>query len=340
MPPSRSVVPFVEVVLCAVCAICGTGKAATADEPSTIWGLADGNRFVVSVMIVKQTEVTVDGQQPVIAETRDRFEIEYRVTEVLKNGDVVIAAKLRKGTREAVDATTDAAPAPSPPARALDDLRISFQVDSGGLLTSIDVQDKDALLAALSGLDPSASQLMRDSCPDEVIGSWFGRPFWIAAGSPADEPDTVTHPPKIFERQDSLSLGPFGILRTEVELKPVEAADEEALLSISGTGRFVPLVILKSSSVQMPLPLKDFSAELDDYSGKVQLSRDASALGEPPVQSLKLDIRFHGTGTLQNPATSESQSVTFRQSQTQLWILTNSFAIRRAYDVPQPENLR
>jgi hypothetical protein len=80
---------------------------AGADETNAIWGLKAGDRFVMSVLSVKHTEVTIGDQPATNSDTRDRFEIEYRVTQVRNSGDAVIAARLRKASREVSEASQD-----------------------------------------------------------------------------------------------------------------------------------------------------------------------------------------------------------------------------------------
>ena len=131
----------------------GTFSAAVfpahADETKTVWGLKAGDRFVVSVLSVKHTEVTIGDQPATISDTRDRFEIEYRVTQVRNSGDAVIAARLRKASRDVGDESQDSLKASARSARALEDLRIGFEIDSTGQILTITPRARGKLKEAL-----------------------------------------------------------------------------------------------------------------------------------------------------------------------------------------------
>ena len=140
--------------LLAVCIVPTVILADEAASPTTLWGLRTGDRFVVQVFIVKQTEVTIDQQPPTTSDTRDRFEIEYQVTETMNSGDLIFSARLRKVTREAGVSAPASLKSSSPAVRSLEELRLKLHVDGIGNIVSIDSKEKEALLAALSALDP------------------------------------------------------------------------------------------------------------------------------------------------------------------------------------------
>lgn len=309
-------------------------EAAPAKLPTTLWSLRTGDRFVVQIFIVKQTEVTIDEQPPTTSDTRDRFEIEYQVTESLKSGDLVFSARLRKVTREAGVGAPASLRSSSPAVRSLEELRLKFQVDPLGYITSINSKERDALLAALSALDPTAWQLLRESCPDEVIIEWFARPFWTAVDPAANSNNKSAGTLQYPDREAAIALGAFGVLKTTLALQPDTGAGEENSVTISGTGRFSPLVIPPSSQSPGRLPLKDFTAELDEFSGRVRLSNDNEEIEAGPkptrsrmFQSMETTARLHGAGLMQKLPASDFAKVSFQQTQIQLWVVTEqSFA--------------
>ena len=335
---------------------------ARGDETKAVWGLKAGDRFVVSVLAVKHTEVSIGEQPATSSDTRDRFEIEYRVTQVRNSGDAVIAVKLRKASRDVEEASQDSLKASARSARALEDLRIGFEIDSTGQVLTITARDRDTVLAALSGLDVSTSQLLRDSCPEDVIASWLSRPFWAGLTGSVDDlapgSDQKEKQKSPLTRKDSIAIGPFGVMQATLELQPNAADDGEESMTVNGQGRFVPLIVPNRDSVSSKIPLQNVTAELDEYSGKILLSREKPR-DETPVpeddlpdlrpeviprqkdvhfQSMEIDVRLHGSGTLKSPAGSADQSVTFRQTQMQSWILTEmSFAQSEyLFDAPVP----
>lgn len=332
-----------------------------ADEAKAIWGLKAGDRFVVSVLSVKHTEVTIGEQPATSSDTRDRFEIEYRVTQVRNSGDAVIAAKLRKASRDVSEASQDSLKASARSARALEDLRIGFEIDSTGQILTITERDRDAILAELSGLDVSSSQLLRDSCPEDVIASWLSRPFWSGPTGSADElppgGDQQGQAKSPLSRKDSIAIGPFGVMQTTLELQS-NAAENRDSMTVTGRGRFVPLVVPSRENTASKIPLQNVTAELDEYSGKILLGREKPKDETPEpegglpalrpeviprqkdihFQSMEINIRLHGSGTLKGTAGSADQNVAFRQTQMQSWILTELSYARSEYlfDVPVP----
>lgn len=335
---------------------------AHADETNAVWGLKAGDRFVVSVLSVKHTEVAIGDQPPTNSDTRDRYEIEYRVTQVRNSGDAVIAARLRKASRDVSESSQDSLKASARSARALEDLRLGFEIDRTGRILTITERDRDSILSSLSGLDVSTSQLLRDSCPEDVIASWLSRPFWA---EPTDSADVTpqdsgqkgqTKSP--LTRKDSIALGPFGVMQATLEFEPNAADEEEKSLTITGKGRFAPLIVPNRETISSKIPLQNITAELDEYSGKILLalerpkeeapapegsgpeSRPQLISGQNDVhfQSMELNIRLHGSGTLKGTAGNADQNVTFRQTQMQSWILTELSLARSEYlfDVPVP----
>lgn len=343
-------------------ALSGLIVPASADESNAIWGLKAGDRFVASVLSVKHTEVSIGDQPASNSDTRDRFEIEYRVTQIKNSGDAVFVARLRKAGRDVGEASQDSLKASARSARSLEDLRIGFEIDPSGQILTITERDRDLLLSALSGLDISTSQLLRDSCPEDVVASWLSRPFWSGPTDSADvlpqegDPKQQTKP--FLTRKDSIAIGPFGVLQTTLELEPNAADKKEESITVTGKGRFVPLVVPNREMISSKIPLQNVTVELDEYSGKILLAEEKPgdetplpegsrpeslpeiipAQNDVPFQSMELNIRLHGSGTLKGTAGNTDQNVTFRQTQMQSWILTEFSLARSEYlfDVPVP----
>lgn len=335
---------------------------AHADETNAIWGLKTGDRFVLSVLSVKHTEVTIGDQPPTNSDTRDRYEIEYRVTQVKNSGDAVIAARLRKANREVGEASQESLKASARSARALEDLRIGFEIDSTGQILTITERDRDSVLSAISGLDVSTSQLLRDSCPEDVIASWLSRPFWVGPADSVDllpkDGDQKEQKKSSLTRKDSIAIGPFGVMQATIEIEPNAAEEKEESMIVAGKGRFAPLVVPNRETISSKIPLQNVTAELDEYSGKILLAQKKQKSEAPmpegsrpeslpeitpaqdgiDFQSMELNIRLHGSGTLKGTSGHADQKVTFRQTQLQSWILTEFSLARSEYlfDVPVP----
>ncbi len=324
----------------------GIPKSLSADEASkAVWGLRSGDRFVVSVFVVKQTEATIDNKVSTTSDSRDRFEIEYRVAEVLKSGDALVLARLRKARRDTNESTSELLQQTAQSTRALEDVKIRFQIDPSGEISEISVRDREAAVATLSSLDPTAGRILRESCPDEIISSWFGRPFWFVRNAQNDK-DKPQQEIEFPQRTDFLAVGPFGLIRTTIGVLASDDANEKDSLLISGTGRFAPLVVPEATQSSTMIPLSDVVAELDEFAGKARLA-NIEATGKPGqatgtglrFQSMELNIRIHGTAKLLISAEGTSQELSFRQTQMQSWILTEH-SFRRApveITIPVPD---
>ena len=177
---------------------------AQIGESNAVWGLTTGDTFTANVVIIKQTEITVGDQAPTVSETKDRFQIQYQVAGSGPAGDIIIAARLQRPLREVGDSSSSALKVDGQTTKLLEELTMILGMDSGGKYTSLASSDRDAIVATFSGLDPSASKLLLDACPDSVIAGWFGRPFWVAQDRKSLKVGAA------WSRSEDIALGPFG----------------------------------------------------------------------------------------------------------------------------------
>ena len=200
-------------------------------------------------------------------------------------------------------------------------------MDSGGKYTSLASSDRDAIVATFSGLDPSASKLLMDACPDSVIAGWFAKPFWVAHDRKSLKMGAA------WSRSEDIALGPFGALRCDADLKLATAKESIGSVEISAKGRFIPLVRPTDAESSGAMLLSDVTAELDEYSGNARMHLSPVAeegipakSNRPQFESIDVRIRFHGTATLPERSTAALKNeppvaVSFRQTQVQSWIL-------------------
>jgi len=318
---------------------------ASADEPGPVWGVSAGDRFQVSVVIVKQTEVTIDDQPPTLSETKDRFLIEYRVAQISATGDAVIVASLRRPVRETGTASPASLKSAAEAAGTLEDLLVVLHVDSEGVVQKISPTDREALIAQVSSLDPSVTRLLQNACSDDVIAGWFGRPFWLTT-----DPATAAQG-QTWSRSDEMTVGVFGTLRSEVELKAGATVDQRMGLEMSGTGRFVPLVVPETDSPGHSFQLKNVDATLDQFTGRARMflspaeaNPDGTNPKRPQFESMEVTVRLHGSGTHQQNPSDKVQQVSFRQTQIQSWTLVDFQSgrpeFRFSVPVPIPARVR
>ncbi len=315
---------------------------AQIGESKAVWGLTTGDTLTVNVVIVKQTEVIVLDQSPTISETTDRFQIQYQVSGSSPAGDIMVAAKLRRTVRETGETTPEVLQVAAGSARALDDLALNLELDSDGVVTSISTTDRDAIVAIFSGLDPSASRLLRNACPDSVIAGWFARPFWVAHDRESLQEGVS------WSRTEEIAIGPFGTMRCDADLELANAEELAGSVEISGKGRFVPLVLPSDARAFGVLPLTDVTAELDEFSGNARMYLSPSETegtpkpgNRPQFESLNVTLRFHGTATI--PVKKEialtderPETVSYRQTQVQSWFLQDFSYGRREFFSNEP----
>ncbi len=326
-------------VFAATLAVRMVSYPASADEPKPVWGVSAGDRFQVSVVIVKQTEVTIDDQPPTLSETKDRFQIEYRVAQISPTGDSVIVGGLRRPVRETGATSPASLRSANEAAGTLEDLLVVLHVDSDGVVQKISATEKEALLTQVSSLDPSVTRLLQNTCSDDVIAGWFGRPFWISTDPVAAAPGQT------WSRSDDTAVGAFGTLRSSIELKTGAIVDQRMGVEISGTGRFVPLVVPETDSPGDALFLTNVEATLDQFSGRARMFLSPAAADlvaanpkRPQFESMEVMIRLHGNGILQQSSSDKKQQVNFRQTQIQSWTLVEFELGRPEYRfrVPAP----
>ena len=310
---------------------------AQIGESKAVWGLTTGDTFTANVVIIKQTEVTVGDQAPTVSETTDRFQIQYQVAGSGPAGDIIIAARLKRPLREAGDTSSAALKVDSRTTKSLEELTMILEMNPGGTFTSITSSDRDAIVATFSGLDPSASRLLQDACPDRVIAGWFARPFWVAHDRESLKEGAA------WSRSEDIALGPFGTLRCDADLKLAQAKESTGSVEISAKGRFIPLVRPSDAESSGAMLLTDVTAELDEYSGNARMYLSPVAkegipakTNRPQFESIDVRIRLHGTATLpgKNGDASKNEPaivVSFRQTQMQSWILQKFSYGRREF---------
>ena len=300
---------------------------AQIGESKAVWGLTTGDTFTANVVISKTTEVTVGDQAPTVSETRDRFQIQYQVAGSGPAGDIIIAARLQRPLREASDSSSAALKVDSRTTKSLEELTMILGMDSGGTYTTLTSSDRDAIVTTFSGLDPSASRLLQDTCPDSVIAGWFARPFWVAQDRKSLKVGAA------WSRSEDIALGPFGTLRCDADLQLTKVKEHTGSVEISANGRFVPLVRPTDAESSGATLLTDVTAELDEYSGNARMHLSPVAeegiptkTNRPQFESIDLRIQFHGTATLPERSTVALKNeppvaISFRQTQVQSWIL-------------------
>ncbi|MFO0977522.1 MAG: hypothetical protein U0996_14070 [Planctomycetaceae bacterium] len=290
------------------------GSAVMAQQSKAIWGLFPGDSFSVSSVVVRSTELQQGTAAAVTLETRDRCFLEYRVRQVGADGDVLMDVRLQSPSRELRTSPEQPWRTAAASQRKLESIAVQFIVDPRGNITQFAPQDREQLIAILSGNDSKFAALLSASLPEEVMAGWFGKVFSVpqhrsleagrASGGSKEEPSPESA--KTTWSQTWVdSVGPFGVIRSSLEFQSKAASDDgsddaapapddesdkpespdskespgkdlmECL--ITGEARYVPLVVPESiqPSGLEALPFESLEIRTTNISGKARLSKKA-----------------------------------------------------------------
>ncbi len=290
------------------------GSAAMAQQSKAIWGLFPGDSFSVSSVVVRSTELQQGTAAAVALETRDRCILEYRVRQVGSDGDVLMDVRLQAPSRELRTSPDQPWKTVAASQRKLEGVAVQFIVDPRGNITQFAPQDREQLIAVLSGNDSKFAALLNASLPEEVMAGWFGKVFSVpqhrsleatsSNGGSKEEPDSESD--KTTWSQTWVdSVGPFGVIRSSLEFQSdaaaadgtddaIPAPDDQSekpespesdkpagsnLIDclIKGDARYVPLVVPESiqpSGIEA-LPFESLEIKSTNISGKARLSQKA-----------------------------------------------------------------
>lgn len=297
----------------------GAAPAPAPNVGAVVWNLSPGDIFRVAVASTRTTSLTVNGQALPPQKSSDILQLEYQLRVVVPDGDAifqvrVLAAELGSGTLDANSISARSEGVAEAAQRKLQQLPpVSLQVSPSGGITMSSEQHK-SLLEKIAANDAASFSLLRKASPREIHTSWFGRPFWFPSRSlllDAKAPWTASC---------TDSCGPFGVLQTEITLERLPAEEGLARCQLTGTPRFVPLVLPARDAADAPLPIADLKIEAAEFSGTAWLKpeqptvvddtpaprpflpgggadpRAANPGRRPPFQSLDTLLKVSGRG--------------------------------------------
>lgn len=226
-------------ILFCVAAIHSLSSAAMAQQSKAIWGMLPGDSFSVSSVVVRSTELQQGAAAPVTMETRDRCFLEYRLQRISPDGDALIDVRVSSPTRETRTSADQQWKPAAPSQRKLDGIALEFQIDPQGNITNFAPQDRDQLIALLSGNDAKYASLLSSSLPSEVVAGWFGRIFSVPQHrtlAVAEARGDLSETPANAGKDDPItwshawvdSIGPFGVIRSSVEFQTKENPNDDA----------------------------------------------------------------------------------------------------------------
>lgn len=320
-------------------AVLSNGFAAHSARAQSIWGLHVDDRFTIGIVISRETELTVDGADPVRQIVADQMELDYQVVQVDPSGNAKLNVRIRGALRGDGRPAAFQSQLMDRRLGLLTDTQLSMDVAPDGTIEQVSASDRDVLVRNLAGLSLPMQSVINECCSEELLKVWFGRPFWFAADV------TKLQPGYSWDETDLVSLGLLGGIRSDLRIEvaaPSEPADtgkvrapdqtpiplREITLLLKGTGTFVPLVGSEQLQKALPTRLAEATVSLDEYSGTARLRhptgesdpKDPNPRTRPLFDRLDLKCVFSGTCVAADD--QKTRSISFRQTQTQSWKLT------------------
>ncbi|MDA1231140.1 MAG: hypothetical protein O2856_10230 [Planctomycetota bacterium] len=309
--------------------ISATVAAQPPGEVPGFWGLRRNNHISVLVASSRRSEISVDGQPPVIQETSDSMQIRFTVAAFERTGDIIVRAIISQIDRE-------------PSAGALSRLNVApvfLRIQPNGEVSTATPESRERLVMNLTNSDPESANTLKKCLTDETLASWFSVPFWMVGSPDAAEKK------KLWNRTHDLSLGTLGTLQLEMSFQPGEVTNNFANVAIKSESRFRPLVLADAETSAFPF-LSDVSVEVDEVSGTgrmffASLDDDKSHRPRPEFESVEWTVQIHGKAKLLSaqgkkstePGSADKDAgavqdvsdkagnVTFKQTQHHLWTL-------------------
>jgi hypothetical protein len=290
-------------------------------NPHTIWGLNEEDSFTVSVNIEKKTTVRIGDAPETTSTTNDHLTLYYHVVQVTSDKDCLMAVQIGLGDRNVTPTSPDPLQVASKTPPATENQAFGLVVSPDGTARVRSPKDVPELLRSLAIADPKVERLLSETCPEDVIVGWLARPFLITP-RPGENASEQT-----WSQPVSIAMGNFGsvVLDAEMTLKPKD--EEYSVVSISGKGRFRPLVVPEKLSETRSLLLSQVMVDLDEFSGTARVWKPVSKEKQandvrPMLEDLNMTCRIHGSGLLE-PDAAKAQKVSFEQVQVQSWLVTS-----------------
>ncbi|MFM7056734.1 MAG: hypothetical protein ACKO2P_07395 [Planctomycetota bacterium] len=363
---SRGLTMVAAVVAITVCACPLSAQQASVPVPapaprtgSVVWNLSPGDMFRVAIASTRTTTITVNGQTLPPQKSTDILQLEYQLRVVVPDGDAIfqvriLAAELGPGTPEANSIGARSEVIAEAAQRKLQQLPpVSLQVSPEGTI-NMSSEYHRSLLEKLAANDAASFALLRKSSPREICSSWFGRPFWFPTR------DLLLDAKAPWTTSCTDSCGPFGTLQTEITLERLPIEDGVARCQLTGTPRFVPLVLPAKDAADAPLPITDLTIESAEFSGTAWLRLETSVLNNappppraplpgvdpdprsagprarPPFQSLDTLLKISGRGTPSENLRNQLKADQFQFDFThQSRVIITGYAFRGTV-APQP----
>lgn len=288
----------------------------------SIWGLQSNDRFVLNVMISRETELVIDEAAPVTNKVVDRLELEYQVTQIDPSGNATLNVRVRGAIRDPGAVSDEQDLLADRRLSLLNDVQLSIDVAPDGTVEQLSTSDREALLQTLAGLNPTSLSVLNECCSEQSLIAWLARPFWFS------DDFGKLKPGYSWDESDLISLGILGNVRTDLRIEVAEpGASPLVKLQLKGNGAFVPLIGSHQAQKAMPIRLAEPAVVLDEYSGSATLRQpplpsekdEPESRSRPLFDQLSLKMSFSGSCVAEDD--QKSRNVRFRQTQIQSWLL-------------------
>lgn len=308
---------------------------STAIAQQALWGMTYGSEFTVATTIERVTEVKIGDGATYEHATTEQIEILYTLRYVRPTG-VVMTAVVTKCGRTGDSGNDRLKQLTKQQLGLFKGFQARLTVNVDGVVK--DITEAEQSLQQLTDGSSDSKELMEACCPEPVLRSWLGRPFWMSL--PAEKWETEA----AWDQTDDLSLGFLGQIRSIVTCKMTNIQDNTATVDISGTTRHVPPLQVptrKSSVIEFQKP----TVAVEEFSGSAKMIRSEdtpdvgsrlNASGRPLFEQLDLKWIISGEALLK--IGNVQKPMTFRQTRKESSTLLPAFSFGgpRVFNQPSP----
>ena len=308
---------------------------STAIAQQALWGMTYGSQFTVATTIERVTEVKIGDGVTQKQATIEQIEILYTLRYVRPTG-VVMTAVVTKCGRTGDTGNTRLKQLATQRLGLFKGFHARLTVNVDGVVT--DITEAEQSLQQLTDGSSDSNKLMEACCPEPVLRSWLGRPFWMSL--PAEKWETEA----AWDQSDDLSLGFLGQIRSVVTCQMTDVRDNTATVDISGTTRHIPPLLIptgKNSVIEFQKP----TVAVEEFSGSAKMIRSEdtpdggsrlNASGRPLFEQLDLKWIFSGETLLK--IGNAQKPMTFRQTRKESSTLLPAFSFGgpRVFSQPTP----
>lgn len=312
------------------------GRSPTAAAQS-VWGLQPGDTFRVETTVESETTVGDADESPVQHTQLDRWVVAYRIDAIQAGHTELSARILEAGSHVQSDQEK----------RQIDSdqlSRVSIKIEVSEKGVAEVTEGLDALYALAVAGNPSTFGRLQSMVSSSAVESWLIAPFLYAPPSPGDSPSDDEETPRAdstsWERQNEVSLGPFGLVRSTMTLTPGEEQDGVIPVKLKFNSRHVSPVTEGSDPRQTRLSISAADVVIEQSDGTGVMKQPAGDADTPDnrrpwFQSFRFQLKLSGTARFRSKGLNRKIPFTLMRTQnTELLDFTVRRSLLPVNDLP------